>query len=110
MTGEGITYDGKRDRFILGSLVDGTLLAVPHSTVPQRNVNYGVNDVTMILSTRPEAFNGSNFLGLTMDPQNEDAMWGCVAYGEYKTYGVARINLTTNDVIFHDLSHLVSLT
>jgi hypothetical protein len=103
-----MTYDKKRDRFILGSLEFGTLLAVPRSTVPERNVQYDMLDVTSILTSRPAAFNGSNFLGLHMDPTDEDAVWGCVSYGDYSTYGVARVNLTNNEVDFHDLSYLVS--
>lgn len=103
-----MTYDSKRDRFILGSLDFGTLLAVPRSTVPAKNIHYNAEGVTMILSARPEAFNGSNFLGLTMDPRDEaDAVWGCIGYGEHRTYGVAKVNLTTTAVEFYDLTFLV---
>lgn len=108
LPGEGMAYDSKRDRFILGSLDFGTLLAVPRSTVPEKNIHYNAEGVTMLLNTRPEAFNGSNFLGLTMDPrEGEDAVWGCISYGEYSTYGVARVNLTNNAVDFFDLTMLV---
>lgn len=103
-----MAYDRKRDRFILGSLNFGTLLAVPRSTVAKENIHYDAEGVTMLLSSRPEAFNGSNFLGLAMDPRRGvDAVWGCISYGEYSTYGVARVNLTDNVVKFYDLTFLV---
>jgi hypothetical protein len=107
MEGEGMAYDRARDRFILGSLDFGTLLAVPRSAAPDQNTQYDSGGVTMLLTTRPESFNGSNFLGLTMDPSAADAVWGCISYGPYGTYGVARVNLTDNAVDFYDLTFLV---
>lgn len=101
-----MAYDRKRDRFILGSLDYGTLLAVPRSAAVGRNIQYSSEDVTMLLSSRPAAFNGSNFLGLTMDPV-EDAVWGCISYGERRTYGVAKVNMKDNAVDFYDLTALV---
>ena len=105
--GEGMAYDFTRDRFILGSLQFGTLLAVPRSTMIGGDIQYAEEDVTMILSERPLSFNGSNFLGLRMDPVNTDLVWGCISYGPNPTYGVARVNLSDSTVDFFDLTDLV---
>ena len=105
--GEGMAYDAKRDRFILGSLQLGTLLAVPRSTMVGSDIHYAEKDITKILSERPESFNESNFLGLKMDPVDPDLLWGCISYGPYPSYGVARVNLTDNSVNFFDLSDMV---
>lgn len=108
--GEGMAFDNKRDRFILGSLQFGTLIGVPRSqSVKNEFIQYGQDDVTFILSERPGSFNGSNFLGLEMNPTNPDEVWGCVAYGMWNTYGLARVNLSTRAVDFYDLSNLVSV-
>lgn len=106
--GEGMVYDPAKDRFIFGSLQLGTLLSVPRSALLGSNVQYGAEDVTEILSQRPAAFNGSNFLGLEMDPVYKDVLWGCVSYGPNPTYGIARVNLSDSSVEFFDLGYLVS--
>lgn len=106
--GEGMAYDTKRDRFILGSLQLGTLLAVPRSTMAGSNIHFAEKDTTKILSERPVSFNGSNFLGLKMDPVDPDLLWGCVSYGPNPSFGVARVNLSDSSVEFFDLSDMVS--
>jgi hypothetical protein len=106
--GEGMTFDGNRNRYILGSLQLGTLIAAPRSGGSSSSfVQYNEHDVTFILNSRPESFNGSNFLGLEMNPTNSDEVWGCIAYGPWSTYGLAKVNLTSDNVTFYDLSYLV---
>ena len=106
--GEGIAYDQKRDRLLLGSLKFGTLISVPRSTIPSKNIQYAEEDVIKVISERPASFNGSNFLGLEMDPIYDDIVWGAISYGPNPTYGIARVNITDGFVSFFDLSHLVA--
>lgn len=103
-----MTYDAKRDRLILGSLQLGTLIAVPRTSfVGSESIEYDESDVTFILSSRPDSFNESNFLGLRMNPGNGDEVWGCIAYGPWATYGLVKVNLTDSNVTFYDLGYLV---
>jgi hypothetical protein len=109
--GEGMAYDVKRDRFLFGSLQLGTLLAVPRAAAAAaagKTIAYAQEDLTFVLSERPAAFNGSNFLGLEMDPLDPDLVWGCVAYGPTPVVGVARVNLTDSRVDFFDLSDMAN--
>ena len=64
------------------------------------------------VSARP-ALHGSNFLGLEMDPHHADIVWACVSNIDMKpsnTNGIARVNISSGEVTFYDLSMLANPT
>jgi hypothetical protein len=110
--GEGMAYDPTHDRFILGSLQNGTLISVPR-TASSNNIKYSEEDVTFILSERPVSFGESNFLGIEMDPVHADIVWACISsidFSPSNTNGVAQVNLSNGLTTFYDLSSLVILS
>lgn len=116
--GEGMAYYAKKNCFVFGSLTDGTLLTVPHANrtitgSPRYNGPvYNLEDFSFILNQRPKVFNGSNFLGLEMDPVVSDVVWGCVASLDHSvaatTSGIVKINMETATLTFYDFTALAN--